>query len=144
MAYSSRFKLFAAYRPAGFLQAVFFHFLDVPPPACYSSCVFTLIPMGLPGHRRTHSDKHKRSAHFALKELALTSCAKCHKPVQPHCACRACGFYRGREVVNTSRSVARLLKKATHSGHHHDKVEASANAGKVEASKGKKAVKKAE
>ena len=95
--------------------------------------------MGLPGHRRTHSDKHKRSAHFALKVLAISTCQKCSKPVLPHRACRACGFYRGREVVNTSRAVARLLKKASHAGHGHSvsHSKAGSEAPKAEAPKAK-------
>lgn len=62
--------------------------------------------------------------------MTLAECPKCHKPVQPHRACRSCGFYQGREVVDTSKKVARVLKKTqarrapaaaeAHAGHDHD------------------------
>jgi len=54
--------------------------------------------MGLPGHRRTSSDKRRRAAHFALTPAQLTTCAKCKKTIQPHHACGFCGEYRGRTI----------------------------------------------
>ncbi|HLD17529.1 MAG TPA: 50S ribosomal protein L32 [Patescibacteria group bacterium] len=67
--------------------------------------------MGLPGHRRTSSDKRRRSAHFGLKKVALSVCSQCREAVRPHEACRSCGFYRGNSVVDRSRSTKRLLKR---------------------------------
>ena len=58
--------------------------------------------MGLPGHRRTSSDKRRRASHFGLKAKQLTACAKCKKPAQPHRACPACGNYQGRTVKAVS------------------------------------------
>jgi large subunit ribosomal protein L32 len=55
--------------------------------------------MGLPGHRRTSSDKRKRSAHFALTAVSLTKCPQCKKAVKPHHACAFCGTYKGRKVT---------------------------------------------
>jgi len=55
--------------------------------------------MGLPGHRRTSSDKRRRAAHFALKETSINSCPKCGKAILPHRACGFCGTYRGRQVL---------------------------------------------
>jgi len=83
--------------------------------------------MGLPGHRRTSSHKRRRASHFALKAASLTTCQKCKEVVEPHRACRNCGFYKGREVTDTKKRVARTLKKsaaakapAGHEGHDHD------------------------
>lgn len=56
--------------------------------------------MGLPGHRRTSSDKRRRAAHFALKTSAVQLCPKCKKPIQPHRVCAFCGTYKGRQIVN--------------------------------------------
>jgi len=55
--------------------------------------------MGLPGHRRTSSDKRRRSAHFALSGIKLTACPKCKEMILPHCACKKCGTYRGRQIL---------------------------------------------
>lgn len=91
--------------------------------------------MGLPGHRRTSSHKRRRAAHFALAKSAVSECPKCKAPVLPHRACKQCGFYRGRTVVDTARAAARLVKRMTarapakpqdhdHEGHDHGETKA--------------------
>lgn len=67
--------------------------------------------MGLPGHRRTSSHKRRRASHFALAKSASAECPKCKAAVLPHRACKACGFYRGRTAVDTTRNAARLVKR---------------------------------
>lgn len=69
--------------------------------------------MGLPGHRRTSSHKRRRASHFALAKTASSECPKCKAPVLAHRACKTCGFYRGRTVVDTARAAARLVKRLT-------------------------------
>lgn len=59
--------------------------------------------MGLPGHRRTSSDKRRRAAHFALTEQTIQTCPQCKKPMLPHRACGNCGMYKGRQVTNKSK-----------------------------------------
>ncbi len=58
--------------------------------------------MGLPGHRRTSSDKRRRAAHFALPQTTLQTCPTCAKPVKPHHACVFCGSYKGKQVSKTT------------------------------------------
>lgn len=67
--------------------------------------------MGLPGHRRTSSDKRKRSAHFGLKELNAQKCPKCGKAILPHRACAFCGTYKGRQVLNVDKRASRSARK---------------------------------
>lgn len=67
--------------------------------------------MGLPGHRRTSSHKHRRAAHFALKKLNLGSCPKCKEPVPSHRACPNCGTYAGRKVLNLKSPLSKQPKK---------------------------------
>jgi len=69
--------------------------------------------MGLPGHRRTSSDKRRRAAHFALKKQTVNKCVSCGAAVLPHRACKACGTYKGKKVVDTTRAAKRLVKKTT-------------------------------
>jgi large subunit ribosomal protein L32 len=66
--------------------------------------------MGLPGHRRTSSDKRRRSAHFGLKTGAINLCPKCAKPILAHRACKFCGTYKGRQVVKKATSTTRKTK----------------------------------
>ncbi|HLD86100.1 MAG TPA: 50S ribosomal protein L32 [Patescibacteria group bacterium] len=61
--------------------------------------------MGLPGHRRTSSDKRRRAAHFALKPSSFTVCSHCKLPVRPHHVCANCGYYRGRQVLKIKSKV---------------------------------------
>lgn len=68
--------------------------------------------MGLPGHRRTSSDKRRRAAHFALKKQTINTCP-CGVAVLPHRACKACGSYKGKKVIDVSRATKRLVKKTT-------------------------------
>jgi len=69
--------------------------------------------MGLPGHRRTSSDKRRRAAHFALKKATVNTCPACSAAVLPHRACKVCGSYNGKKVVDTTRAAKRLVKKTT-------------------------------
>jgi large subunit ribosomal protein L32 len=67
--------------------------------------------MGLPGHRRTSSHKHRRAAHFALEEGNINACPKCKKATVPHRACAFCGTYKGRQVLNVDKRMARATRK---------------------------------
>lgn len=68
--------------------------------------------MALPGHRRTSSDKRRRSAHFGLKKKTLGTCTKCKAPTIPHRTCLNCGTYKGRVVIDTTRAMARTVARA--------------------------------
>ena len=41
----------------------------------------------------------RRSTVWKLEVPGLAKCPKCGEPVLPHRACKACGFYKGREVI---------------------------------------------
>lgn len=56
--------------------------------------------MTAPKSRGTKSKRDKRRSHIKLKELSLTKCKKCGKPVLPHTVCSACGYYKGRQIIN--------------------------------------------
>ena len=71
--------------------------------------------MGLPGHRRTSSDKRKRAAHFALVGLNEKKCSKCGKSILPHRACAFCGTYKGRVIIDVEKRGARGKRKVKRS-----------------------------
>ncbi len=52
---------------------------------------------------RQRRDK-RRSAHWKLDLPNVSKCPKCGEPVLSHRACKACGYYRGRQVVAVSEA----------------------------------------
>jgi len=58
----------------------------------------------MPNPKRRHSKRRKnqRRAHDALTGPTLSECPHCHQMKLPHQACKECGYYKGREVVDTS------------------------------------------
>ena len=88
--------------------------------------------MGLPGHRRTSSDKRRRAAHFALKPAILTVDAGTNLVHLSHRAAPGALEYNGKaiHVKGRDRKVAKLLAKSRtkadkahadhdHTGHDH-------------------------
>jgi large subunit ribosomal protein L32 len=68
--------------------------------------------MGLPGKKLPKSAKGPRLARLKQVAANLTTCPKCKKTVQPHRACRFCGFYKGREVFVVKLKAAKSKAKA--------------------------------
>lgn len=58
--------------------------------------------------RHTRSHTKNRRSHHALDEPRLSKCSKCSAMHVRHRMCSACGYYKGREVVNV---MAKVLKK---------------------------------
>ena len=59
--------------------------------------------MTAPKKRTTKSRRDKRRLHIHLKESSLTKCSKCGKSILPHRVCPFCGFYKGKQVLNTNQ-----------------------------------------
>lgn len=55
-----------------------------------------------PKRRHSHRRKNNRRAHDHLTAPAVTACPNCREAKQPHRACPHCGYYKGREVMDTS------------------------------------------
>ena len=61
----------------------------------------------MPNPKRRHSHaRKKRRAHDFLTPLSLAECPNCHEKKLPHNACPHCGFYKGREVIDTAAKTA--------------------------------------
>jgi large subunit ribosomal protein L32 len=54
-----------------------------------------------PKRRHSHARKNKRRAHDFLTPPNFAKCENCQELKAPHQACKNCGFYNGREVINT-------------------------------------------
>lgn len=58
--------------------------------------------------------------------MRLALCEKCGSPKENHRACAACGFYKGREVVNVMKRAEKKAKAKKDHGHEHAKKEGEA------------------
>jgi large subunit ribosomal protein L32 len=58
----------------------------------------------MPNPKRRHSKRRTstRRAHDFLAKPGQAECPNCHAPKQPHRVCPACGFYKGRAVVEVA------------------------------------------
>jgi large subunit ribosomal protein L32 len=57
--------------------------------------------MAVPKRRKTRSKMRMRRAHWRTEAPAYSSCPQCRQPKLPHRVCRNCGYYAGRQVVDT-------------------------------------------
>jgi len=78
--------------------------------------------MGLPGHRRTSSDKRRRAAHFALKHVMLTTDKKSGLTHLPHRAAPGASEYNGIpiHVKGRERKLEKMLAKTKAHSHTHE------------------------
>ncbi len=54
--------------------------------------------MAVPKKHKTKSGRNQRRAHDHLNPKSLAVCSHCGAAVRPHEVCKACGYYRGRQV----------------------------------------------
>ena len=54
-----------------------------------------------PKHRHSKARRDKRRAHDALVALSLSQCPNCKEPKLPHRVCPNCGYYKGKQAINT-------------------------------------------
>ena len=57
--------------------------------------------MPVPKQRHTSTSRDMRRSHHKLNEANLAVCPQCHEPKMPHRVCASCGYYKGREIVDT-------------------------------------------
>jgi LSU ribosomal protein L32P len=50
--------------------------------------------------------------HLFLEKPNMTVCKKCGKPVMSHIVCPACGFYKGKEVIDVLSKLDRRQRRA--------------------------------
>ena len=56
--------------------------------------------MAVPKSKTSKARRDKRrNSHWKLKAPGIVECPKCGTYRLPHRACRACSFYKGREVI---------------------------------------------
>jgi large subunit ribosomal protein L32 len=58
--------------------------------------------MPVPKRKTGRSVTRTRRSHDAIEVPSQSMCPQCHQPKVPHRVCPACGYYKGKEVVETS------------------------------------------
>lgn len=61
--------------------------------------------------RHTSSHTKNRRSHHALKASAFAKCSNCGEKKKMHTVCKACGFYRGKNVINKVAKIEKKQKK---------------------------------
>ena len=57
--------------------------------------------MAVPKRKKSKSKRNKRRTHQKLDAPNLSECPECGEAKLPHHACPACGYYKGRKVIDT-------------------------------------------
>jgi large subunit ribosomal protein L32 len=57
--------------------------------------------MAVPKRKTSKSRRDMRRAHKKLEGPNLTTCPECGEVVEPHHACKSCGAYKGRNVMDS-------------------------------------------
>ena len=59
--------------------------------------------MAVPKRKVSKARRDKRrSSHWKLSVPGVVACPNCGKPRLPHRACKECGYYNGRQVVEVA------------------------------------------
>jgi large subunit ribosomal protein L32 len=114
------------------------------PPGNFATIrAFFYLFMPLPSFRSSRSKVRRRRSHHALKLTPHVGCANCGAPVLAHRACKACGFYKGRNVRGASVAKAeKVVTKATKKSAPKSASPRSVEAAEVKKPAVKRAVKK--
>ena len=58
--------------------------------------------MAVPKRKTSKARRDSRRANWKLVIPGMVQCPQCHEYTMPHRACKACGYYKGKEVVKTA------------------------------------------
>ncbi len=67
--------------------------------------------MAVPKKRHTKGRRNNRRMHIFLEKTGFVSCPKCGKETLPHTACKNCGYYKGREVIDVLKKLDKKERK---------------------------------
>ncbi|HEB51945.1 MAG TPA: 50S ribosomal protein L32 [bacterium] len=55
--------------------------------------------MATPKRKVSRAQRGRRRAHQGLARMQLVRCTHCGSMIRPHTICKACGHYRGRQIL---------------------------------------------
>lgn len=54
-------------------------------------------------HTKARRDRARKM--LELKKKSLVKCSHCGAEIKPHITCPKCGYYKGKEIINTTKKV---------------------------------------
>jgi large subunit ribosomal protein L32 len=67
------------------------------------------MPVARQKHTKARRDRAR--VHLEMKTVKTVACSNCSSQVLPHAVCPKCGYYKGKEVVNTMKKAEKKAKK---------------------------------
>jgi large subunit ribosomal protein L32 len=67
--------------------------------------------MAVPKQRKTKGRRNQRRMHIHLSKPTLTECSQCKEKKVMHTVCDACGYYKGREVIDVFKKDKKKEEK---------------------------------
>lgn len=67
--------------------------------------------MGTPKQRHTKARRDRARVQYELSPKNLVVCSNCGARIRSHVVCPQCGYYKGREVVDTAKKIRKASKK---------------------------------
>ncbi len=55
--------------------------------------------MPVPKRKTSKTRRDKRRTHYKISAPAFSVCPTCGEPFKPHNVCKACGSYKGKQVI---------------------------------------------
>ena len=62
------------------------------------------FPMAVPKKNHSNQRTRKRRANWKGKLVALAKCSNCGENHKPHNVCPSCGYYNGKQYVQTAEA----------------------------------------
>jgi len=67
--------------------------------------------MSVQRQRSTKGRRDKKRKRFAITHKKTQVCPKCGSSKLPHQICKNCGYYKGKEIINTLKKTEKKKKK---------------------------------
>ncbi len=67
------------------------------------------MPVARQSHTKARRDRAR--VHHQLKAKKLIDCPNCKAKIAPHIVCPQCGYYKNKEVVNTTKKINKKIQK---------------------------------
>ncbi|HEX7586671.1 MAG TPA: 50S ribosomal protein L32 [Patescibacteria group bacterium] len=67
--------------------------------------------MSVQKQRHTRARRDRARVQYAIIPKNLVKCAQCAASIRAHSVCPKCGYYKGKEVIDTMKKVNKKAKK---------------------------------